>query len=69
MKIESASDLVYWTYFMVDWDKTKQEPSDAKCSECGRGMAKGEPAVDMKGTRYDCYVCHKDKKVYWVRAS
>lgn len=69
VRIERAGDLIYWTYFMVDWSKVEQEPSDVKCSECGETMMRGEPALDPKGRRYECYVCHKDKKLYWVRGS
>ncbi|HZW85594.1 MAG TPA: hypothetical protein VFE91_06830 [Nitrososphaerales archaeon] len=68
MKIKDSGDLIYWTYFMVDWSKVKQEPSDVRCTECGDKMAKAEPAVDSKGRKYDGYVCHKDKKLIWVKA-
>ncbi len=67
MRIEKAGDLLYWTYFMVDWSKTKQEQSDVTCSECGDPMMRGEPAIDSDGHRYACYVCHRDKKVFWVK--
>ncbi len=69
MKIEKAGDLIYWTYFMINWDKVKQSPSDQKCSECGSTMNKTEQAVDSKGQRYDGYVCHTDKRLIWVKAS
>ena len=68
MKIENAGDLIYWTYFMIDWSKVQQEPSDQRCAECGELMMKAEPAVDAKGQRFDGYVCHKDKRVVWVKA-
>ena len=68
MKIKDSGDLIYWTYYMVDWSKVKEEPSDIPCTECGAMMAKAEPAVDSRGLRYDGYVCHKDKKLIWVRS-
>lgn len=68
MRVEKAADLVYWTYFMVDWDKVNQKATDSKCSQCGQPLMLGESAIDSKGARYECYVCHRDKKVYWVRA-
>ncbi|QQG48882.1 MAG: hypothetical protein HY247_00750 [archaeon] len=69
MKIEKASDLIYWTYYMIDWAKVEQSSSDQKCSECGDAMMRSEPAVDSSGRKYDGYVCHKDKRVIWVRAA
>jgi hypothetical protein len=68
MKVGSAGDLIYWTYFMIDWSKVKQLPSDQPCAQCGALMAKGEQAEDSRGQRYDCYVCHTDKRVVWVKA-
>ncbi len=68
MRVEKASDLIYWTYYMIKWDKVKQEPSDVRCTECGEPMNKAEPAVDAKGNSYDGYVCHKDKRLVWVKS-
>lgn len=68
MRIEKAGDLIFWTYFMIDWSKVEQSMSDQKCAECGEPMKKAEPAVDAKGQKYDGYVCHRDKRVIWVRA-
>jgi hypothetical protein len=67
MRIEKAGDLIFWTYYMIDWSKTKQEPSDLSCAECGMPMSQAEPAVDAKGQRYVPYVCHNDKRVIWVK--
>jgi hypothetical protein len=66
--VEKAGDLIFWTYFMIDWHKVKQEPSDMKCTECGQSMNRVEPAIDSKGQKYDGYVCHRDKRVVWVKA-
>jgi hypothetical protein len=69
MRVESAGDLIYFTYFMVKWDDVKQERSDVSCTNCGRPMNRAEPAVDSKGQKYDCYVCHTDKQVVWVKTA
>ena len=69
MKVDSAGDLVYWTYYMIDWSRVEQAESDQKCSQCGVKMNKGEQAVDPRGRRFDCYVCHNDKRVIWLKVS
>ncbi len=68
MKVDKAADLMFWTYFMVDWSKVGQEPSDMKCAQCGKPMNQVEQAVDSSGKRFDGYVCHPDKRLIWVRA-
>ena len=68
MKIENAADLIYWTYYMMDWGKAKQEPSGRNCMQCGGTMNLVEPMSDAKGASYDGYVCHKDKLLIWVRS-
>lgn len=69
MRVEKAGDLIFMTYYMVDWGKTGQEASDLRCAECGEPMNKVEPAVDSSGKKYDGYVCHKDKRLVWARAA
>jgi hypothetical protein len=68
VRIENAGDLIYWTYFMISWEKVKQEVTSVKCACFGRPMNRGEPATDSKGQSYDFYVCHFDKRVVWVRS-
>lgn len=68
MKVKDGGDLIYMTYFMIDWTKVKQEESDVRCADCGNPMNLAEPAVDGKGQKYDGYVCHRDKRVVWVRS-
>ena len=68
VRVERPGDLIYMTYFMVDWSKVKQEPSLMKCTQCGGPMNKVEPFVDAAGKEYDGYVCHADKRVIWARA-
>lgn len=68
MRVEKAGDLIYWTYYMIDWNKVKQEESGVKCADCGKPMKKTEPAVDAEGKSYDGYVCHSDKRVVWMKS-
>jgi hypothetical protein len=58
---------MYLTYFMLDWEKMGQSPSDQKCAECGAPMSKTETVIDSKGRRYEGYVCHSDKRVTWIK--
>jgi len=67
MKVGTADELIFWTYFMMDWNKVRQTKSDHNCSECGAPMNKAEQAIDSKGQKFDCYVCHADKRVIWLK--
>ena len=68
MRVEKAGDLMFFTYYMIKWDRVKQEPSDVRCTDCGQSMYQAEPAIDSMGHRYDGYVCHTDKRLIWVKA-
>ena len=68
MRIENAGELIHWTYFMMDWKKAAQSPSDRSCQVCRGQMNIVEAMTDAKGTQYDGYVCHKDKVLVWVRS-
>jgi len=68
MKVKNSSDLMLWTYYMIDWKNVVQILSDQKCNQCGEPMKKGEQAVDQKGNRFDCYVCHNDRRVIWLKS-
>jgi len=68
LKIEKAGDLIFLTYFMVDWTKVKQTDSDQTCMRCGGPMRQVEPAVDPKGNRFDGLVCHSCKQVIWAKS-
>jgi len=68
MRVENAADLIHWTYYMMDWKKVQQWPSDVKCADCGKAMNQVEPAEDPAGRSYDGYVCHSDKRLLWVKA-
>ena len=67
MNIDYSGNLIFYTYYMVDWEKVKQFPSSATCVSCGRKMSVVEPVKDKKGKEYEGRVCHNCKKVYWVR--
>jgi hypothetical protein len=68
VRVDNAGDLIFMTYYMVDWSKARQEASDLRCAECGALMNKVEAAVDSSGKKYDGYVCHTDKRLIWARA-
>jgi uncharacterized protein with PIN domain len=68
VRIERSGDLIFWTYYMVDWEKTAQTPSDAKCVQCGGPMNNVEPVTDEKGRSFEGLVCHKCKRVIWAKA-
>ena len=67
MEIEDSGDLIYQTYFMMDWAKVEQWPSETRCMTCGGDMMSVEPARDKKGLVYEGLVCHKCKTVLWAR--
>jgi ribosomal protein S27AE len=67
VKIDRAGDLIYWTYYMIDWGKIKQSESDQKCIRCGGEMASIGPVEDPDGKRYRGLVCHNCKQVIWAR--
>ncbi len=67
MRIEKASDLIFWTYYMMDWSKVGQARSSKKCAQCGGLMNKVETVTDDSGLIYEGLVCHHCKTVLWVR--
>lgn len=67
MDIEDASDLVYYTYFMLDWTKVRQAPSETTCVSCGGPMLEVGPVTDRRGRTCDGRVCHHCKTVLWIR--
>ncbi len=69
VKIDKAGDLIYMTYYMIDWDKVGQKLSDQKCVQCGAPMKEVEPAVDSKGSRYNGLVCHACRRVIWAKSA
>lgn len=67
MNVERAGDLVYVTYFMVNWKEERETPSDQQCTECGKSMGRLEASVDEGGARYEGLVCHSCKRLTWLR--
>lgn len=67
MEIDEAGDLIYYTYYMVDWDKVKQVPSGEVCVSCRGKMYHIETIRDKKGRAYEGTVCHSCKTVLWVK--
>lgn len=64
---EDSNDLLFQTYYMVDWEKAVQSKSASKCVTCGGEMKKVAPVRDRSGRLYDGMVCHHCKTVFWVR--
>ena len=67
MEIDDASSLIFQTYFMIDWGKVAQGPSEDRCVKCGGPMMKVEEVRDKKGAIYGGRVCHGCRAVYWLR--
>ncbi len=67
MEIDDASALIYYTYYMLDWGKLFQRPSETNCLSCGEKMMTVEPVKDRKGLVFEGLVCHKCKTVLWAR--
>lgn len=67
MKIDDAGELIFRTYYMMDWSKVEQTETDQACVTCGRILKKAEPFVDRKGLAYDGFVCHNCKTVFWMK--
>jgi tRNA U54 and U55 pseudouridine synthase Pus10 len=65
--MKSSISPMYLTYYMVRWDEVKQSPSEQKCTECGGALQRSEEFVDEKGMKYEGYICHRDKRVTWLR--
>jgi hypothetical protein len=69
LEIDDAGELIFQTYYMMDWKKVQQTPSDRLCVACGVPMNKVEPFRDKKGLVYEGLVCHGCKSLFWLRAS
>jgi len=67
LEIDDAGELIFQTYYMLDWSKLQLTDSDHACVTCGRKMKKVEPVRDKKGLVYDGFVCHDCKTVLWLR--
>lgn len=67
MRVERAGDLVFVSYFMIDWNREKQSASGRQCTQCGREMNSLEATVRTESPGYEGLVCHNCKRVTWVR--
>jgi ribosomal protein L34E len=65
--LKSKVSPMFLTYFMMKWEDVRQEPSDHRCTDCGMPLNRTEKVEDEKGRGYEGYVCHRDKRVTWVR--
>jgi hypothetical protein len=60
---------MWLTYFMVKWEGVQQEPSEQKCTDCGKPLSKTEVVEDDIGQKFVGYVCHSDKRVTWLKVA
>jgi hypothetical protein len=67
VRMKTKVSPMWLTYFMVRWDDVKQFECDQKCTDCGSPMKLTEPFTDGRGVNYEGYVCHRDKRVTWLR--
>ena len=67
MKVERAGDLMFVTYFMVNWKEERVSPSGKNCAECGRGMGRVEATTSESKSTYEGLVCHNCKRLVWLR--
>jgi uncharacterized protein with PIN domain len=67
MDVDNAGDLIYFTYYMLNWSSVKQIRSEDRCVTCGEPLNRLEIARDKKGQEYEGTVCHRCKTVLWVK--
>jgi hypothetical protein len=67
LEIDDAGELLFRTYFMVDWTAVRQTGSDLRCVTCGGQMKGVEPIRDKRGLVYDGLVCHNCKALFWLK--
>jgi uncharacterized protein with PIN domain len=68
LKVDKPGDLIFQTYFMVDWNRTEQSATNEKCVQCGGDLRKVEGVTDKNGRRYEGRVCHSCKLVIWMKS-
>lgn len=66
MKIEDSSELIFTTYYMVDWGKVRTVKVQEKCVQCGEQLYSTE-VEDREGKKYTGVVCHRCKRVIWLK--
>ncbi len=67
MEIDDAGELIFQTYYMVDWKSTLQKEAEARCITCRGAMAKVGPVRDKKGLVYEGLACHNCKSIFWLK--
>jgi uncharacterized protein with PIN domain len=67
VKVERVGDLMFVTYYMVDWTQEKETPSGKRCAECGGEMGELEATTRDGRSAYAGLVCHKCKRLLWLR--
>ncbi len=65
--MKSEVSPMWLTYFMVKWEEVRQQETNQKCTDCGKSLSRTEVFEDGKGRKFEGYVCHKDRRVTWVR--
>lgn len=58
---------MWLTYYLVKWEDVKQYDTEQRCTDCGAQMKRTEPFTDGTGVSYEGYVCHKDRRVTWLK--
>lgn len=61
-----SKELIYWTYYMLDWKSIKQEASTKRCVKCGSKMSRILGFKNEKGRDYEGLACHSCKTVIWI---
>ncbi|MDA4132028.1 MAG: hypothetical protein OK454_02745 [Thaumarchaeota archaeon] len=67
LEIDEAGELLFRTYYMMDWATITQVGADRLCVTCGGEMKKAGPVQDKKGLVYEGIVCHKCKTIFWLK--
>jgi uncharacterized protein with PIN domain len=67
LEIDEAGELLFRTYYMMDWATTTQVGTDRLCVSCGGEMKKVEQVRDKKGLVYEGIACHKCKAIFWLK--
>jgi len=67
LEIDDAGELIFHTYYMIDWRTTPETAAEKHCITCGGAMMKVGPVRDKKGLVYEGFVCHGCKSIFWLK--
>lgn len=67
MEIDDAGELLFRTYYMMDWKTVPQTSSGRLCVRCSGEMKEVGPVRDKKGLIYEGLVCHNCKAIFWLK--